>query len=225
MTVVTCSGRLVDGAESSALQQHLNDLISENPSIVLHLGEIEFIDSSGLGLLVRFLNRARNARGHLSVCAVSPKIRDVLNITRLNRVFEPYESEAAAIDGFYGRGKRDAASPRPLTILCVVKSADVLAYVRELLRHSGYHVVASDNLPDAVTLLSATRPNAVVTTAELRAASGTRAAESFNRQVNALSVIELPADFSTHDAGDAGEALLNQVRTILGGAGGGTPVA
>ena len=88
-----------------------------------------------------------------------------------------------------------------------------------------YHVVASDNLPDAWTLLSATRPNAVVISEELRAASGTRAAESFNRQLTALSVIELPADFSTHDAGDAGQVLLNQVRTILGGAGNGAPVA
>jgi len=59
----------------------------------------------------------------------------------------------------------------------------------------------------------------------LRAASGTRAAESFNRQANARSLVELPADFSTHDAGDAGEALLNQVRAILGRAGDGAAVA
>jgi hypothetical protein len=87
---------------------------------------------------VRFLARVQNARGNLKMCAVSPKISEVLKITKLNTIFDAYESETEAIAGFYRRPK---SSDRPLlaaNILCVEKSADVLAYVRELLRQAGY---------------------------------------------------------------------------------------
>jgi len=102
-------------------------------------------------------------------------------------------------------------------ILCVETSADVLAYVRELLRQAGYAVVTTGNLPDALTLLTATRPKLVVIGAELRATRNTRAADTFNRMADALPVIELPANFSSDDAGVAGSRLLSHVQTIIGG--------
>ena len=94
ITVVECSGRIVEGAESAQLQQHLNDLLPVHPYILLHLGDVDFIDSSGIGLLVRFLARVQNTRGNLKMCAVSPKISQVLRITKLNTIFDAYESEA-----------------------------------------------------------------------------------------------------------------------------------
>ena len=71
----------------SALQKHLEELIPINPHIVLHLGDVSFIDSAGLGLLVRFLTRAQNARGSLKFCGVSQKVGDVLKVTRLHSIF------------------------------------------------------------------------------------------------------------------------------------------
>src|SRR6266542_234706 len=97
ITVVKCSGRIVEGAESSSLQQHLSDLIAENPYIILNLEAVDFIDSSGIGLLLRFLTRAQNARGNLKLCSISAKIDDVLRVTNLKTVFDSYRSEGEAV--------------------------------------------------------------------------------------------------------------------------------
>ena len=59
-----------------------------------------------------------------------------------------------------------------------------------------------------------TRDGSVVG-AELRSAIGTRTAEAFNRLADRFSVVELPADFSSHDAGEAGHQLLEQIRAIM----------
>ena len=216
ITVVECSGRIVQGAESAQLQQHVDDLLPVNRHILLHLGDIDFIDSSGVGLLVRLLTRTQNLHGDLKLCAVSSKIVEVLRITKLNTIFDSYEAEAEAIAGFYRRPKSPDRPYLAANILCVEKSADVLAYVRELLRQAGYAVVTTSNLPDALTLLTATGPKLVVIGANLRATRDTRAADSFNRLADALSVIELPATFSSDEAGEAGRQLLSQVHAIIG---------
>ena len=74
VTVVTCSGRMIAGTNTAALQQYLDELLPLNPRVVLHLGGIEFIDSSGLGLLVRYLTRAHNAGGTMRLRADSSPI-------------------------------------------------------------------------------------------------------------------------------------------------------
>ena len=79
ITVVTCEGRIIEGAESAALRQHMNDLVPNAPWIVLHLGHVDFIDSTGVGLLVRILTRT--GHGNLKLCSVSARIADMLWIT------------------------------------------------------------------------------------------------------------------------------------------------
>jgi anti-sigma B factor antagonist len=214
MTVVKCAGRIVEGDESAALQQHLDALMPTDPHIVLHLGDVEFIDSSGLGLLVRNLTRAMNAHASLKVCAVSPKVRDVLRVTKLHTVLHPYDTEAEAIaDGHRVTRTKDVSAPKA-SVLCVHRAPDVLAYLRELLKEAGYRVITAENLPDALILLTATQPDVVVMGAELRAVRGTRAAEEFHKLADLRRVVELPPDFASHDAGEAAQQILAQVRTI-----------
>jgi anti-anti-sigma factor len=216
ITVVTCRGRIVEGAETVALQQHVDDLLPFGPHIVLNLADVDFLDSSGLGLLTRYFIRMRNARGGLKLCAVSPKIAEVLRVTHLHKVFEPYASEGDAIDAFYERTDSAGASFRfHADILCVEPSADVQAYIRELLIQAGYGVQTAGNLPDALILLQATRPKVLVINADLRAARQTQTATKFNRLADHVAVVELPADFSTHDAGEAGRQLLDRVHAVI----------
>jgi anti-sigma B factor antagonist len=215
VTVVTCSGRIVEGAESIALQQFLDDQLQDGPYLILHLGGVDFIDSSGLGLLVRFATRARNAGGNLKLCVLGPKLADVLKVTHLVRILEPSESEADAIAAFYQHGASGAGSSRFHTdILCVDVSANMQAYVRELLGHAGYGVLTASNLPDALILLQATRPKLVIVDAGLRRARGTHSADTFNKLIDTLAVIELPDDFSGRHAGEAAQYLLDQVRAL-----------
>ena len=216
ITVVKCSGRLAEGADSAALQQHLADQVPPARHLILDLGGVTFIDSSGLGLLVRLLTRARAAGGDLKLCLVSSKIREVMEVTKLRTVFESYESEIAAIAAFYQREKSAGTLYRfNIDILCVEQSADVLAYVRELLGQAGFGVITANNLADALTLLQATRPKVVVIGADLNQAKGTRTAETFYALTRTIAVIQLSQAFSGLDAGEAGHHLLDQVRAAI----------
>jgi anti-sigma B factor antagonist len=215
VTVVTCIGRIVEGPESAALQKLLDDLLPFGPHLILHLGGVDFIDSSGLGLLARYTARTRSVHGGLKLCALTPRIAQGLKVTHLDRVFEVYELEADAIAAFHQRGGSHAASSGlKADILCVDASLDVQAYVRELLGQAGYGIFTAGNLPDALILLQATQPKLVIIGAGLRALRGTRTADKFNKLADTLSVLELPADFSRADAGEAAERLLDQVRAF-----------
>jgi CheY-like chemotaxis protein len=179
--------------------------------VLLHLGGVEFIDSGGLGLIARYLTRSQEGQGTLKVCAVSAKINDVLRITQLKSVFQPYETEADSIADLHSAGNRHEASLESPDVLCVDESPDVLAYLRELLKEAGYRTLTAANVPDALILLKATHPKIVIIGAELRAA-GTGAAEEFNRLANAGIVVELPSGFSGQDAGEAAQQVLQAVR-------------
>ncbi len=187
MTVVTCSGRIVAGEESKSLQVCLDRLLPETPHVLLHLGGVDFIDSGGLGLIARYLTRPQDSRGTLKVCAVSPKIDDVLRITRLKSVFQPYLTEADSIADIH-RGSQgiDAAFDNP-DVLCVDESPDLLTYLRELLKEAGYRTLTAANIPDALILLKATRPKIVVIGAELRTAARHHPKSSRTSQARARS--------------------------------------
>ena len=164
------------------MQDHLNSVLQRSSNIVLNLGAVDFLDSGGLGLLVRFYNRTQTAQGSLKLCGVPANIAEVLRITKLNTLLESYDTEEAAITASYHR----AASPRPefrfdADILCVDSSADVVAYARELLKQAGYGVVTAENAPDALTLLRAAQPKLVIVGAQLRGTRSTRTTETLNR--------------------------------------------
>src|SRR2546423_814440 len=179
--VVTCSGRIVEGAESLALQRTLDDLLQYGPHLILHLGGIDFLDRSGLGLLVRYVSRIRNANGTLRLCALPPKIVEVLKATHLRPIFDVYESEDEAITAYYQRaGSGAATTQRHADVLCVDGSRDVQALVREVLGQHGYGVLTAGNMPDALILLQATAPTLVIVSTELRQMRTTRAGDRFN---------------------------------------------
>ncbi len=65
---------------------------------VVDLGEVSFVDSAGLGALVRLYKRVRIGEGDVRLARVSPNVMQILELTRLNRVFDIFASpqEAAA---------------------------------------------------------------------------------------------------------------------------------
>jgi CheY-like chemotaxis protein len=150
------------------------------------------------------------------VCAASPRITEAFKVTGLNTLFKTFDTEDDAIAGFYDLPTGKRAAGAGANILCVEQSADVLAYVGQVLRQAGYVVITTTNLPDALTLLTATRPKVVVISAALREQRNTAAADRFNKQVDAAKVIELAAGFSGKDAAAAGRELLDRVQTALG---------
>ena len=212
VTVVTCSGRIVAGEESKALQVYLDRLLPDTPHVLLHLGAVDFIDSGGLGLIARFLTRPQDRRGTLKVCAVSPKIDDVLRITRLRSIFQPYETEADSIAAIHREATSVDTPVEDADVLCVDESPDVLTYLREVLKEAGYRTLTANNMADALILLKATHPKTVVIGAELRAAAEAATTNEFNSVASASSIVELPPGFSGQDAGEAAQQVLQALR-------------
>jgi anti-sigma B factor antagonist len=215
VTVLTCSGRIVEGDETQALEAKFVEAFGETSYIVLDLSQVDFLDSSGLGLLVRLLNRTRAAAGDLKLCAVSRKVDTVLRATRLAGVFDLVANVEAALAAFTRPAALPGGDVRSPEILCVDRSADVLAYLKELLRQAGYEAITSSNIPDALTLLRATRPKVVVVGAAVRSHPATRANAAFGALSSARAVIDLPENFSIDDAGDVAHRLIEQVRSKM----------
>jgi anti-sigma B factor antagonist len=147
ITIFTLSGQIVEGQESTALKRHLDEMLPLGPYVILNMEGVDFIDSSGVGLLVRYLTRTRNAHGALKLCKLSPKLTEVLRVTRLQPVFDPHETEADAIGAIYLRARPTSDAPFRFgtDILAIDESADVLAYVREVLGQAGYGVAIASN--------------------------------------------------------------------------------
>src|ERR1039458_6757111 len=158
VTIVRCNGRIVAGGESESLRAHVAWLLRDRRSIVLHLGEVGFIDSSGLGTMVRALTSTRQAHGDLKLCNVPEFVRKVLEMSRLTAVFDSHESEEKAVAAFYRpEARAEAPVPTGRSVLCLDSNADVLAYLRELLRRAGYDVHTSSHRGDALMLMRVTR--------------------------------------------------------------------
>src|SRR5580698_2871739 len=150
VTIIQCGGRIVAGDETESLRVHISGMMRDRKDFILHLGEVNFIDSSGLGTMVRLLTSTRQSHGDMKLCNVPPAIDKVLRMTSLTRLFETHESEESAISAFYRR----STAPEPTAgqgppVVCVDQNGDVLAYLRELLRPGGYDVHTSSSLPDA----------------------------------------------------------------------------
>jgi anti-sigma B factor antagonist len=217
ITIVTCTGRIVAGEESETLQQAISRVLPDEPFVVLDAHGVNYVDSGGAGMLVRLLNRARTAGGDLKMCQVSDRVAEVLRITRLDKVFDVLASESDAIAAFLRHPSSSARTAHvDAEILCVDQSRDLLVYITEVLRQAGRGVMAFDNFPDALAVLKGSRPRVIVIGSELRASRGTWTADTFHALAKAATVIELPADFSSTDAGESSQRLLESVRAALG---------
>jgi anti-sigma B factor antagonist len=97
---VNCNGRIVFGEESSLLRDQIKKAIAEHKRIVLNLGEVNYIDSGGLGTLVALHTTARNAGGTIKLASLTKRVGDLLQVTKLLTVFDVYNSEAEALDSF-----------------------------------------------------------------------------------------------------------------------------
>jgi anti-sigma B factor antagonist len=99
--VVDLSGRITLGEGSVVLRDLVRDLLSKgNKKILLNLGDVNYIDSSGIGELVSAYTTVRNQGGELKLLNLTKKVHDLLQITKLYTVFDVQEDEAKAIKAF-----------------------------------------------------------------------------------------------------------------------------
>jgi anti-sigma B factor antagonist len=99
-TIIECSGRLVLGEESASLRDLVKTTLTESKRVVLDLSDVFFIDSAGVGLLARLFASAQMAGGALKLANLSPRMQDMLKITRLFLVFEIFDTAEEAAKSF-----------------------------------------------------------------------------------------------------------------------------
>jgi len=101
VTVVDVAGRITLGEGSSAMRDALRDLVAKNQKkILLNLGDVSYIDSSGIGELVSGFTTVTNSGVQLRLLNLTKLVKDLLQITKLYSVFDVHEDEAAAIRAF-----------------------------------------------------------------------------------------------------------------------------
>src|ERR687888_2320020 len=98
VTIVDLSGRITLGEGSILLRDMVRDLVNKGQKkILLNLGEVTYIDSSGIGELVSGFTTVTNSGGMLKLLNLNKRVKDLLQITKLYTVFDVHEDEAAAI--------------------------------------------------------------------------------------------------------------------------------
>jgi len=99
--IVDISGQITLGDETGKLRSVVSQLADEGKKkIVLNLGEVSYIDSSGVGELVGSYTTVRNHGGELKLLNLSKKVHDLLQVTKLYTVFDIKDDEFTAVKSF-----------------------------------------------------------------------------------------------------------------------------
>ena len=101
VTVLDLGGRITLGEGSVQLRDAIRSLISKGKkSILLNMGNVNYIDSSGLGELVSAFTTAKNQQAEVKLLSLTKKVHDLLQLTKLYTVFDIQDDEAGAIASF-----------------------------------------------------------------------------------------------------------------------------
>jgi len=101
ITIVDCSGRITLGEGSVVLRDAVKELLSRGQKkILLNLGDVNYIDSSGIGELVSAYTTVKNQGGELKLLNLTKKVHDLLQITKLYTVFDVRDDETTAVKAF-----------------------------------------------------------------------------------------------------------------------------
>jgi anti-sigma B factor antagonist len=101
VVVVDLNGKLTIGEGDALLREKIDSLIQQgHTNLLLNLGEVPYVDSAGLGEIVRTFTTVKHQGGTLKLVNLTKRIKDLLTITKLLTVFETYDSEAEAVGSF-----------------------------------------------------------------------------------------------------------------------------
>lgn len=101
VTILDLSGRITLGEGSVVLRDQIRDLLGKGEKkLLLNLGDVTYIDSSGIGELVSAFTTVRNQGGELKLLNLTKKVHDLLQITKLYTVFDVKDDETSAVKAF-----------------------------------------------------------------------------------------------------------------------------
>jgi len=212
--VVRCFGRIVTGEECSTLEAAIKRGLVEFNRVALNAAEVTRVDSTGMGLLVRFLSHTRGRGGDLRLASPQPFFRTLLQLTKLATIFRVYDSEDAAIVSFLKDPptKTPATKPAGPLVLFVDESPDLCALVRSLLNGHGYEVLSTCRVHDARILLSAAKVDYIVLGPDSSRLPSDSLAASLKSLAPGATTVLLDSSFKLGDPERAGSELLQKMQ-------------
>jgi anti-sigma B factor antagonist len=119
ITILDMKGRITVGPEATALREKVAALSSAGaPNIVFNLGDVDYIDSTGLGALVMCATSARKSGGNVKLLNLNRRNIELLVMTKIATVFDLYTDEQDAVNSFFPDRK--------------VKAFDILSFVQQM---------------------------------------------------------------------------------------------
>ena len=101
VTVLDVTGRITADAGDVELKDKINSLLNQGRSkILLNLGGVAFVDSTGLGQIVASFTSVSNNKGQMKLLNVTKRLNDLLIITKLTNVFDTFDDESEALKSF-----------------------------------------------------------------------------------------------------------------------------
>ena len=101
VAVLEPKGKIMGGPDATLLHEKLHECIEKGTKkVIIDLADVDWMNSTGLGILISGLTTLRNNGGELKLANVTEKIQSLLAITKLVTVFEAYDSVDDAIKSF-----------------------------------------------------------------------------------------------------------------------------
>lgn len=214
ISILRCTGAIIVGDCLDNLEEELRHGMSQTDRVVVDLGGVDRIDSTGMGLLVRFLSHMRNKGGDLRLCSPSQFVRKLLAATKLDSVFLVYTSDYNAIASFFVRaapgeeGREFAA-----TVLFLDQSDDLCAFARSVLGQHGYEVLTTNRIGDAQLLAQAASPSVILIGPHVAERASEAVVPGLRDAAPNASMVTLPANFAQSYANHGVATLLHALRS------------
>ena len=190
---LVCSGRLVAGLPCQELETALQQLRLEVEHVDLDLEHLIFLDSSGIGMLVRNLVLARKYGKTLQITSMSPQVRTTLAVTN---VLSQFKSSATPPSG----------ALKGVRILFAHPSAEVRTFVGAVLKDRGALAQSCASLYDVKSLVSRDSVDLVILPAEFDAST---------LPLPSPRLLQLKKDAFSNSGEEAAESLLQQIRSAI----------
>lgn len=101
VTIAQVPVKELDASNAGELKSAMGQILEKRSKVVLDVGRMQFVDSSGLGAILSCLRQVSTKGGDLKLCCMSRQVRSAFELVRMNRIFDVFESKEEAVGAFH----------------------------------------------------------------------------------------------------------------------------
>ena len=206
--IVRCQGEIVTGPAAKSLENFLAQHAREFTRLVLSLGGITRIDSTGVGFIVRYASRLRRQGGDLRLAEPPSFLVHLLHITKLAEVMPVNRSEEEAITALLEQSAPPLSEKPGPRVLVLHPSLDICAFVSAVHRQHNFDVRPVCVLSDARIVLGVEPVDFLLVGGGSSQSPVETALATLTPRAPNAAVLRLPDDFDVRDADQASVTLL-----------------